>query len=142
MCFYFFGTVKVDTVYQKVLYNSCLLLFLRYGIQKTKERIQWGSHCVKSVQTRSYFWSCIFRSVHCDLLKKNNFCMINKIKLVWFYSLYRNYFFESKCVLLNIFHHVTLENISRMLNNFVYFQNIVVYNEALKTFTRNFQNTF
>ena len=74
--------------------------------------------------------------------QKNNFCMINKIKLVWFYSLYRNYFFESKCVLLNIFHHVTLENISRMLNNFVYFQNIVVYNEALKTFTRNFQNTF
>ena len=26
--------------------------------------------------------------------QKNNFCIITKIKLVWFYSLYRNYFFE------------------------------------------------
>ena len=26
--------------------------------------------------------------------QKNNFCIMNKIKLVWFYSLYRNYFFE------------------------------------------------
>ena len=26
--------------------------------------------------------------------KKNNFCITNKIKLPWFYSLYRNYVFE------------------------------------------------
>ena len=26
--------------------------------------------------------------------QKNNFCIMNKIKLVWFYSLYINYFFE------------------------------------------------
>ena len=26
--------------------------------------------------------------------QKNNFCIMNKIKLVWFYSLYRNFFFE------------------------------------------------
>ena len=32
--------------------------------------------------------------LNCVLLKKNNFCIMNKIKLVWFYSLYRNYFFE------------------------------------------------
>ena len=30
---------------------------------------------------------------------KNNFCIINKIKLVWFYSLYRNYNFFSKNVI-------------------------------------------
>ena len=28
--------------------------------------------------------------------QKNNFCVIKKIKLVWFYSLYRNYFFWVK----------------------------------------------
>ena len=32
----------------------------------------------------------------------------------------------------NIFYHVTLENIFRILNNSVYFQNIVVCNEPLK----------
>ena len=26
--------------------------------------------------------------------QKNNFCIMNKIKLVWFYSLYTNYFLE------------------------------------------------
>ena len=58
----------MDTVFQKVLYNSCLLLFLRYGIQKTT---------TYSAQVR----------LHCVLLKENNFCIMNKIKLVWFYSL-------------------------------------------------------
>ena len=44
MCFYFFYTVQVDTTYQKLLYNSCLFLFLRNGIQETKEHIlhKWG----------------------------------------------------------------------------------------------------
>ena len=68
--------------------------------------------------------------------QKNNFFVMNKIKLVWFYSLYRNYSFEEKGNLFihfkNIFYHVTLENIFRILNNSVYFQNIVVYNEPLK----------
>ena len=62
MCFHFFCTVQVDTIYQKVLYNSCLLLVLRHGIQKTKVVAQ-----VK---------------LYCDLLKKNNFCIMNKIRLV------------------------------------------------------------
>ena len=41
---YCFCTVQVDTVYQKVLYNWCLVLFFRHGIQKTKEHIlhKWG----------------------------------------------------------------------------------------------------
>ena len=39
MCFFFLYTVKVDTVYQKVLYNLCLFLYLRHGIQKIKEHI-------------------------------------------------------------------------------------------------------
>ena len=33
--------------------------------------------------------------------QKNNFCIMNKIKLVWFYSLYRN-FFLSKNIFLYI----------------------------------------
>ena len=37
---------KVDTVYQNFLYNSCLFLFLRHGIQKIKEHI---------LQVRLYF---------------------------------------------------------------------------------------
>ena len=60
---------------------------------------------------------------------------MNKIKLVWFYSLYRNSFFELKCdflyILKIIFTVFTLENILKILNNSVYFQNIVVCNEPL-----------
>ena len=68
--------------------------------------------------------------------QKNNFCLLSKIKLVWFYSLNRFFFFLSKIAIFslhfkNIFYHVTLENIFRMLNNSVYFQNIVVCNELL-----------
>ena len=44
MYFHFFYTVQVDTVYQKVLHSSCLLLFLHHEVQKTKENIlhKWG----------------------------------------------------------------------------------------------------
>ena len=60
---------------------------------------------------------------------------MNKIKLVWFYLLYRNYFFEWKSDIFmyfkNTFYHVILENIFRILNNSVYFQNIVVFNDPL-----------
>ena len=50
-----------------------------------------------------YFYVMEFRkqkSISCTsaaslcFTQKNNFCIINKIKLVWFYSLYRNYSFE------------------------------------------------
>ena len=58
---------------------------------------------------------------------------MNKIKLDLFYSLYKNYFFEYKCDLFiyfkNIFYHFTLQNIFRILNNSVYFHNIVACNE-------------
>ena len=69
--------------------------------------------------------------------QKNNFCIMNKIKLVWFYSLYINYFLNKNTIFLcfkNIFYPVTLENISRILNNSVYFQNIVVCNEPFKRY--------
>ena len=36
---HFFYTAQVETIYQKVLYNSCLLLFLCHGIQKAKEHV-------------------------------------------------------------------------------------------------------
>ena len=84
----------METAYQKVLYNPCFLLVLRHGIQKTKEHILHKGGFV------------VFYS-------KNNFCIMIKIKLVWFYSLYRNYFFEQKCDLFiyfkNIFYLVTLK---------------------------------
>ena len=50
MCSHFSYRVQVDTVYQKVLFNLCLFLFLRHMIQKTKEHIH----------------------IHCVLLKKKN----------------------------------------------------------------------
>ena len=63
---------------------------------------------------------------------------MNKIELVWFYSLYiqkllfwaKMLSFYIKKIFLTI-HHVTLENIFRILNNLVYFQNVVVCNEPL-----------
>ena len=39
MCFHFLYIVQVDTVYQNILYNSGLFLFICHGIQKTKEHI-------------------------------------------------------------------------------------------------------
>ena len=65
----FYITLQVDTsVYQNVICNSCLFLFLHHGIKKTKEHIlhKWG------------------------------FIVFYSKKLVWFYSLYRNYFILSK----------------------------------------------
>ena len=78
-----FYTVQVDTVYQKVFDNSYLFCLLRYGIQKTKEHVlhKWGFIVFKS---------------------KNNFCTTNKIKLVWFYSLYTNYFLSKNMLFLYI----------------------------------------
>ena len=102
MCFHFLYIVQVDTVYQKVLYNSCLFLLLRHG----------ASLC---------------------FTQKNNFCIMNKIKLVWFYSLYRNLFFLIKNVIflyiLKIF--FTMLHLKIFLEYWVtvYFQNIVVCNE-------------
>ena len=34
--------------------------------------------------------------------QKNNFCIMNQIKLVWFYSLYRNYFLSKNVTFLYI----------------------------------------
>ena len=123
----FFYTVQIDNVYQKVLYKSCFFLFLHDEIQKTKEHIlhKWGSLC---------------------FTQKNNLCIMNETKLIWFYSLYKNYFFDLcdlfiyfKNILLyfkNIFYHVTLENIFKILNNSVYFQSIVVRNEPFTDILR------
>ena len=72
--------VQVDTVYQKVLCSSCLFLLLRHGIQKTKEDIL-------------HKWDFIL------FYSRNNFCIMNKIELVWFYLLHRNSFFLSKNVI-------------------------------------------
>ena len=34
------------------------------------------------------------------LLKQNNFCIMNKIKLVWFYSLYKKFFLSKNAIFL------------------------------------------
>ena len=108
-----FPNVHVDTLYQKVLYNSCLFLFLRHGIQKVKEHIllKWG------------------------------FIVFDWFYCAWFYSLYRNYFFEWKCDLFiyfrNIFYHVTLENIFRILYNSLYFENILCVTNPANAYQRH-----
>ena len=52
---------------------------------------------------------------------------------------YRNYFLSKNKIMFlyfkNIFYHVTLENIFKILNNSVYFQNIAVCNEPLRPAT-------
>ena len=60
-----------------------LLQSLGHGIQKKK----------------SIF--CTSEALLC-FTQKNNFCIMNKIKLVWFYSLYRNYFFSKNVIFLHI----------------------------------------
>ena len=91
ICSHFFCTVQLDTVYQKVLFNSC---FCSYVMEFTKlQNILCASE--------ASLW----------FTQKSNFCLMNKIKLVWFYSSYRNYFFVSKCDLFIYF-----ENIFAMLH--------------------------
>ena len=62
MCFHFIYTVQLDTAYQKVLYNSYLPLFLRHGTKKIKDHV-----CTSEAKLR--------------FTQKNNFCVMNKIKL-------------------------------------------------------------
>ena len=97
--------------YQKVPYNSCLFLFFRHEIQKREEHI-----------------------LHIVLYSKNNFSIMNKIKLFIHYT--EIIFFWVKMYLFmyfkNISYHVTLENVFRILDNSVYFQSIVVCKEPLK----------
>ena len=79
MCFHFFYTVKVDTIYQKVLYNSCLFLFLRHGIQKTKEHIlhKWGF--IVFYPIKSYWFDFIHYTEIIFLSKNVIFLYILKI---------------------------------------------------------------
>ena len=63
MFLYFFYTAKVENIYQKVFYNSCVFLFLNHGIQKTKNYVLHKCNFI------------VFYS-------KNDFCIMNKIKLV------------------------------------------------------------
>ena len=129
MCFHFFYTVQVDTVYQKDFCNSCLFLFFLF--------LRWNSENKKNIFCTSEASLCF--------TQKNNFCIINKTNLVRFYSLHANYFFEQKRDLFiyfkNIFHHVTLKNIFRILNNYVYFQDIVVRNEPFRSSSIIFRST-
>ena len=81
---FFFFIVLVDTFYQKVLYNSCLLLFF----------------CVMKFRKQNNIFCTSKASLWFN--QKNNFCIMNKIKLIWFYSLYRNYFFNKNVIFLHI----------------------------------------
>ena len=102
MCFHFLYTVQVDNVYQNVLDNSCLFLFLRHGIQKIKEHIlhKWGFTVFSNWFDFIYYIEIIFLS------KNVTFLYILKI---FFTMLHLKIFLE---------YWVT-----------VYFQNIVVCNE-------------
>ena len=114
MCFHLFlYSIQVDAVYQKILYNSCFLLFLRHVIQKTKEHIlhKWGFIMFYSKKIISVLW-----------IKSNWFDFIHYTEIIF---LSKNVIFS---YFKNIFYHVTLENIFEILNNF---QNIMVCNEPL-----------
>ena len=81
MCFhfFFFFIVLVDTFYLKVLASVfCVMKF----------RKQNNIFCT----SKASLW----------FTQKNNFCIMNKIKLIWFYSLYRNYFFSKNVIFLHI----------------------------------------
>ena len=106
-------------IYQKVLYDSCLFLFLRYGIQETKEHILHKCGFI-------VFYSKKIISV------SNQFDFIHYTEIIF---LSKNVIF---LYLKNIFYHVTLENSFIILNNSVYFQNIVVCNEPLHRAHRKF----
>ena len=118
MCFHFFYTVQVDTIYQKVLFlfHAC---FCFYAMEFRKQ---------KNIFCTSEAFLCFTH--------KTNFCIMNKIKLVWYYLFSRNYFFElsmwSFYIFWKYFYHVRLENMIRILNNFAYFQNIVVCKEPFR----------
>ena len=79
MCFHFLYTVQMDTVYQKVLYNSCLFLFLRHRIQKTKEHIlhKWGF--IVFYPIKSYWFDFIHYTEIIFLSKNVIFLYILKI---------------------------------------------------------------
>ena len=119
----FYILYTVDTVYQNVLCNTGCLYIMELKKQKNILCTREASLC---------------------LTQKNNFCIMNKIKLVWFYSIYKNYFFELKYDLFvyfkNIFYYVTLENIFRILNNYVCFQNTVICNEPFMLYFINWPN--
>ena len=86
MCFHFFYTVQVDRHY---LSESSLQLML------VSVFTSWDSEIKRTYSAQV--------GLYCVLLKKNNFCIMNKIKLVWFYSLHRNYFSEKNCNLFIYF---------------------------------------
>ena len=62
--------------------------------------------------------------------QKNNFCILFFIHYTEIIFLSKNVIFLY--ILKIFFYHITLKNIFRILNNSVYFQNIVVCNELLK----------
>ena len=75
MCFHFLYTAQVDTL------SKCSLQLMLVSVFPS-----WNSKNKRTYSAQE--------ALHCIFTQKNNFCVMNKIKLVSFYSLYRNYFFE------------------------------------------------
>ena len=78
----------------------------KYNFVSTLSR-QWTMFIKMFFTTHSCFCFCVMefrkqKNIFCIsesslcFAQKNNFCVTSKIKLVWFYSLYRNNFFEQK----------------------------------------------
>ena len=86
-----------------VLYNSCLFLFLRHGIKK--------------------------KNIFCT--RGASLCFTQKIIFNEYIQTALILFIIKKLFFYFIFYHATLENIFGTLNNSVYIQNIVVWNESL-----------
>ena len=100
-----------------IIAGGDLLLSQEYRKERRKRR-QWVHPWIRKRDSKAAYHLII------NGLKK--ICIMNKVKLVWLYSLYRNCFLEQKRDL-----YMYSKNIFRILNNSVYFQNISVCNELL-----------
>ena len=83
MWFHFFFPVQEDTVYQN--FWTTYACFCFYVMEFRKQ---------KNIFCKSEASLCFNQ--------KYNFCIMNKIKLVWFYSLYRNYLLSKNVIFLCI----------------------------------------
>ena len=87
----------IDPTNLYVHFSHSVLIFVPEGlvthnnILKTSRIIQYFKNIFKCNMVKNIFK--IYKKIT-FLLKKNYFCKMNKIKPVWFYSLYRNYFFS------------------------------------------------
>ena len=94
-CFRNFYTVQVDTVYQRVLFNSCLFLFLRHSIRRLKEHILHKQDFIvfySKKKKKKFFWFFLLYRFFFFFLSKNVFVLY--ILKIFFTMLHLKIFLE------------------------------------------------